>query len=455
MAVELTVPQLGESITEAVVGKWHKQVGEPVKVDEPVVVLETDKVTIDVPAPAAGSIATIAYAEGDKVKIGDVLGTIADGGATAGASAPARPAAAPAPTTPVAAPASTTPVAQPAPAFLPPTPGPSPAPVASAAAAVAPPRPPEAPAARAAPSADAGRQAPMTPVARAIADANGLDVTALRGSGASGRVTKEDVLTVLEGGRAAAPAVRAPAPTPAPTGPRPNAAREERVKMTPLRRRVAERLLAAQSNAAILTTFNEVDMQAVMALRKQYLDRFQQRHGVKLGFMSFFVRAVVDALKAFPLVNAEIDGEEVVLKHYYDIGVAVSGSRGLVVPVLRDADQLSMADIEKQVAELGQRARADKLTLADLQGGTFTISNGGIFGSMLSTPILNPPQTAILGMHNIVDRPVVREGQIVVRPVMYLALSYDHRLIDGREAVLFLVRIKECIEDPERLLLQV
>jgi 2-oxoglutarate dehydrogenase E2 component (dihydrolipoamide succinyltransferase) len=225
--------------------------------------------------------------------------------------------------------------------------------------------------------------------------------------------------------------------------------------MTPLRRRVAERLLAAQSNAAILTTFNEVDMQAVMALRKQYLDRFQQRHGVKLGFMSFFVRAVVDALKAFPLVNAEIDGEDVVLKHYYDIGVAVSGSRGLVVPVLRDADQLSMADIEKQVAELGQRARADKLTLADLQGGTFTISNGGIFGSMLSTPILNPPQTAILGMHNIVDRPVVRDGQIVVRPVMYLALSYDHRLIDGREAVQFLVRIKECIEDPERLLLQV
>jgi 2-oxoglutarate dehydrogenase E2 component (dihydrolipoamide succinyltransferase) len=446
MAVELTVPQLGESITEAVVGKWHKQVGEAVKVDEAVVVLETDKVTIDVPAPAAGSIATIAHAEGDKVKIGDVLGTIADGGATAAASAPAKPA---------AAPAAPTPVAAPGPAFVPPTPGPSPAPVASAAAAVAAPRAPELPAARAAPSADAARQAPMTPVARAIADANGLDVTALRGSGASGRVTKEDVLTVLEGGRGAAPAVRAPAPAPAPSGPRPNDTREERVKMTPLRRRVAERLLAAQSNAAILTTFNEVDMQAVMALRKQYVERFQQRHGVKLGFMSFFVRAAVDALKAFPLVNAEIDGEDVVLKHYYDIGVAVSGSRGLVVPVLRDADALSMADIEKQVADLGQRARADKLTLADLTGGTFTISNGGIFGSMLSTPILNPPQTAILGMHNIVDRPVVREGQIVVRPVMYLALSYDHRLIDGREAVQFLVRIKECIEDPERLLLQV
>jgi 2-oxoglutarate dehydrogenase E2 component (dihydrolipoamide succinyltransferase) len=294
----------------------------------------------------------------------------------------------------------------------------------------------------------------MTPVARAIADANGLDPATLRGSGASGRVMKDDVLTVLEGGRggaAAAPAPVASAPAPARTP----GAREERVKMTPLRKRVAERLLSAQNNAAILTTFNEVDMSAVMALRKQYAERFQQRHGVKLGFMSFFVRATVEALKAFPLVNASIDGDEVVLKHYYDIGVAVSGSRGLVVPVLRDADKLSMAEIEKQVAELGQKARSDKLTLADLQGGTFSISNGGIFGSMLSTPILNPPQTGILGMHNIVERPVARDGQVVIRPVMYLAMSYDHRLIDGREAVQFLVRVKECIEDPERLLLEV
>jgi 2-oxoglutarate dehydrogenase E2 component (dihydrolipoamide succinyltransferase) len=420
MAVELVVPQLGESITEAVVGKWHKKVGEPVKVDEPVVVLETDKVTIDVPAPAAGTIAAIAHAEGDTVKIGDVLGSI-----SAGASASAS-AVAPAPS----------------------------------AAAVAPPRAPAVPAAQAGPSADAGRQAPMTPTARAIADANGLDPATLRGSGAAGRVTKEDVLTVLEGGKAAsaAPApVRAPAsaPAPAPAAPRTPGQREERVKMTPLRKRVAERLLSAQNNAAILTTFNEVDMGAVMALRKTYAERFQQRHGVKLGFMSFFVRASLEALKTFPLVNSSIEGDEVVLKHYYDIGVAVSGSRGLVVPVLRDADTLSMAEIEKQVAELGKKAREDKLTLADLQGGTFTISNGGIFGSMLSTPILNPPQTGILGMHNIVDRPVVREGQIVVRPVMYLALSYDHRLIDGREAVQFLVRIKECIEDPERLLLEV
>ena len=422
MAVELVVPQLGESITEAVVGKWHKKVGEPVKVDEPVVVLETDKVTIDVPAPAAGTIAAITHAEGETVKIGDVLGSISAG---AGASAA---------------------VVAPAPS----------------AAAVAPPKAPSVPAAQAGPSADAARQAPMTPTARAIADANGLDPATLRGSGAAGRVTKEDVLTVLEGGKAAAPApapvpVRAPAPAPAPApaAPRTPGQREERVKMTPLRKRVAERLLSAQNNAAILTTFNEVDMGAVMALRKAYAERFLQRHGVKLGFMSFFVRASVDALKAYPLVNSSIEGDEVVLKHYYDIGVAVSGSRGLVVPVLRDADTLSMAEIEKQVAELGKKARDDKLTLAELQGGTFTISNGGIFGSMLSTPILNPPQTGILGMHNIVDRPVVRDGQVVVRPVMYLALSYDHRLIDGREAVQFLVRIKECIEDPERLLLEV
>lgn len=434
MAVELTVPALGESITEAVVGKWHKKVGDTVAVDEPVVVLETDKVTIDVPAPAAGTIAAIAHGEGDTVKIGDVLGSIAPG-AGAAASAPAAKPAQPSAPAPAAAPV------------------PVPAP-----AAVVPPRPAPVPAAQAAASSDAARQAPMTPVARAIADANGLDPATLRGSGASGRVMKEDVLTVLEGGRGSsasqAPAVAA-APAPAPAAPRAPGVREERVKMTPLRKRVAERLLSAQNNAAILTTFNEVDMSAVMALRKQYAEKFQQRHGVKLGFMSFFIRAAVDALKAFPLVNASIEGDEVVLKHYYDIGVAVSGSRGLVVPVLRDADQLSMAEIEKQVADLGQKARTDKLTLAELQGGTFSITNGGIFGSMLSTPILNPPQTGILGMHNIVERPVVRDGQVVIRPVMYLALSYDHRLIDGREAVQFLVRIKECIEDPERLLLEV
>jgi 2-oxoglutarate dehydrogenase E2 component (dihydrolipoamide succinyltransferase) len=422
MPVELTVPALGESITEAVVGKWHKKVGDPVKVDEPVVVLETDKVTIDVPAPAAGSLQAIAHAEGDRVKIGDVLGTIT-AGAVAESPRPASLAAVP----------TAPPPSLPAPAGAPPV--------------------------ELAPQSGGGngRQPPLSPVARKMAEDAGLDPGSLRGSGASGRVTKDDVLTVLEGGKAApaAPVARAAAPAPAPSGPRASAAREERVKMTPLRRRVAERLLAAQSSAAILTTFNEVDMSGVMALRKTYSEKFLARHGTKLGFMGFFVRAVVDALKAFPLVNSEIDGEDVVLKRYYDIGVAVSGTRGLVVPVLRDADTLSMGEIEKRIAELGARARTDKLTLAELQGGTFTISNGGIFGSMLSTPILNPPQTGILGMHNIVDRPVVRDGQVVIRPVMYLALSYDHRLIDGREAVQFLVRIKECIEDPERLLLEV
>ena len=424
MAIELTVPALGESITEAVVGKWHKKVGDPVKVDEAVVVLETDKVTIDVAAPASGALSSIAHAEGDSVKIGDVLGTITSG---AGAEV-VRPAA-----------------AAPPPAL--------PAPARPQAVAAEPPL---------SAAGGNGRQAPLSPVARKMAEDAGLDPGSLRGSGASGRVTKDDVLTVLEGGKSAAPAPAARAPAlsaaaapPAPVAPRTTAEREERVKMTPLRKRVAERLLAAQSSAAILTTFNEVDMSQVMALRKTYGERFLARYGTKLGFMGFFVRAVVDALKAFPLVNSEIDGEDIVLKRYYDIGVAVSGTRGLVVPVLRDADTLSMGDIEKRIAELGTRARTDKLTLAELQGGTFTISNGGIFGSMLSTPILNPPQTAILGMHNIVDRPVVRDGQVVIRPVMYLALSYDHRLIDGREAVQFLVRIKECIEDPERLLLEV
>ncbi|WP_163870082.1 2-oxoglutarate dehydrogenase complex dihydrolipoyllysine-residue succinyltransferase [Myxococcus eversor] len=403
MAVELKVPPLGESITEAVVGKWNKKQGDAVSADEPLVVLETDKVTIDVPSPSAGSLASVAFKEGDKVRVGDVLGLITEAGAGAPAAKPAA-----------AAPAA------------------APAPVAAA-------------------PADAGADARMTPTARKMAEENKLDVTQLKGSGTAGRITKEDVLGQLN--RPAAPS-QPPAPA-QPAGPRPNAAREERVRMTPLRKRVAERLIQAQSNAALLTTFNEVDMGEVMALRKKYNEKFQAKHGVKLGFMSFFVRASIEALKAFPQVNAEIDGEDVIFKHYYDIGVAVSGSRGLVVPVLRNADKLSLAELEKGVADLGTRARNDKLGLSDLQGGTFTITNGGIFGSMLSTPIINPPQTGILGMHNIVDRAVVRDGQIVIRPIMYVALTYDHRLIDGREAVQFLVRVKECIEDPERLLLDV
>ncbi|MCY1035136.1 2-oxoglutarate dehydrogenase complex dihydrolipoyllysine-residue succinyltransferase [Corallococcus sp. BB11-1] len=408
MAVELKVPPLGESITEAVVGKWNKKQGDTVAADEPLVVLETDKVTIDVPSPAAGSIASIAFKEGDKVRVGEVLGTIEAGGAGAAAASPAQAAATPAP--------------------------------AQAAAPV---------------QAAAAGDARITPTARKMAEENQVDVGQLKGSGTGGRIVKEDVLGQLNRPAAPTQAPSAPPPPAAPSGPRPNAAREERVRMTPLRKRVAERLLQAQSNAALLTTFNEVDMGEVMALRKKYNEKFQAKHGVKLGFMSFFIRASVEALKAFPQINAEIDGEDVIFKHYYDIGVAVSGSRGLVVPVVRDANKLSLAELEKTVGDYGGRARNDKLTLTDLQGGTFTITNGGIFGSMLSTPILNPPQTGILGMHNIVDRPVARDGQVVIRPIMYIALTYDHRLVDGREAVQFLVRVKECIEDPERLLLDI
>jgi 2-oxoglutarate dehydrogenase E2 component (dihydrolipoamide succinyltransferase) len=418
--VEITVPPLGESITEAVVSRWHKKVGDQVQADEPVVVLETDKVTVDVPAPAAGSLVEIARKDGDKVRVGERLGAIQPGaGAAAGAPAPAAaPAAAPAP-----------------------APAPEPAGGGEPAGAVR-----------------------ITPVARRMAEERGLDPSRLQGSGPGGRILKEDVIGAQEGGalaRTEPASAPAPAPQPPPlprrppAGPRPNAHREERVRMTPLRKRVAERLVMAQQTAAILTTFNEADLGEVMALRKRYGEKFQARHGVKLGLMSFFVRASLEALKAFPQLNAEIDGEDVIFKRYYDIGVAVSGTRGLVVPVLRDADQLSMAEMEKQIADFGQRARNDRLTLQELQGGTFTISNGGIFGSMMSTPILNPPQTGILGMHNIVDRPVARDGQVVIRPMMYLALSYDHRLVDGREAVQFLVRIKECIEDPDRLLLDV
>ena len=434
---ELIVPPLGESITQAQISRWLKKVGDPVKVDEPVVSLDTDKVTVDVPAPASGALAKIAFQEGDLVKVGDVLGVV---------EAAAQEAPPEAPTAPQAA-------------------APPPDLLESGAYALVPDA-----------AEESGRAVPITPVAKRVAEERGVDTSRIQGSGPGGRITKEDVLAAPENGAARAggqaPAQAQPTPQPQPpplprrppatvtelklpSGPRPNAAREERVRMTPLRKRVAERLVMAQQTAAILTTFNEVDMSAVLSLRKQYAEKFQQKHGVKLGFMSFFVKASLEALRAFPQLNAEIEGEEVVFKHYYDIGVAVSGNRGLVVPVLRDADRMSMAELEKRIADFGQRARSDKLTLPELQGGTFTISNGGIFGSMMSTPILNPPQTGILGMHNIVDRPVVRDGAVVVRPIMYVALSYDHRLVDGREAVQFLVRIKDCIEDPDRLLLEV
>jgi 2-oxoglutarate dehydrogenase E2 component (dihydrolipoamide succinyltransferase) len=398
-SVEIKVPTLGESITEAVVGKFHKKVGDAVAVDEAIAVLETDKVTIDVQAASAGVITAITVAEGAKVRIGEVIGTIDSSKAGAAATKPA------------AAPAAA-----------------APAPVAAA------------------PASSSGSL--VTPVARAVAADKGIDPNTIQGSGAQGRVMKEDVLKAAEGG-AKAPA--AATSLNAPVGPR----GEERVKLTPLRKRVAERLLQAQSTAAILTTFNEVEMTNVMRLRKEYGERFEKKHGVKLGFMSFFIKAAIEALKTFPAVNASLEGDEVVFHHFYDVGVAVSGTRGLVVPVIRDADQKSMAELEKSIGDYGVKAKNDKLQLSDLQGGTFTISNGGIFGSMLSTPILNPPQTGILGMHNIQERAVVRDGQVVARPMMYLALSYDHRLIDGREAVQFLVRIKDCLEAPERIMMEI
>ena len=409
MSVEIRVPTLGESVTEATVAKWFKAPGDAVAADETLLELETDKVTMEVPAPAAGRLAEILVAEDENVEVGAILGLI-DEGAAGEAAAPA---------------AETEPEPEPEPA---------------------------------APAAEM----PLSPAVRKLIDENDLDATAIAGTGKDGRLTKGDVLKALEGAAAAVPAPvpvpeAAPAakPAPAPSGPRPDADREERVRMTRLRQRVAERLKEAQNTAALLTTFNEVDMSAAMALRKTYRDAFEKKHGVRLGYMSFFVTAAIVGLKEIPAVNAEIDGTDMVYKNYYNIGVAVGSPRGLVVPVLRDADRMSFAQVEKSIHQLAVKARDGKLALEDLIGGTFTISNGGVYGSLLSTPILNPPQSAILGMHKIQQRPMVVDGNIEARPMMYLALSYDHRMIDGREAVTFLVRVKECIEDPERLLLDV
>ncbi len=400
MTTKITVPTLGESVTEATIAKWFKTVGDAVKADEPLVELETDKVTVEVPAPAAGVLAEIAAQVGDTVEVGALLGAIGAGTGKAAAD---------------------TTVAQP--------PAPKPAAVAPAPAA--------------APAAGAA----VMPSAKKLAADAGLDTAAIAGSGKDGRVTKGDVLAA-----AAAPKA-APAPA-APSGPRPKAALEERVRMTRLRKRIAERLKEAQNTAAMLTTFNEVDMTALMEVRNQYKDAFEKKHGVKLGFMSFFVKASLAALKDWPAVNAEIDGDDIVYKNYYDVGVAVGTPSGLVVPVLRNADQMSFADVEKTIGELGKKARDGKLSMEELTGGTFTISNGGVYGSLMSTPILNPPQSGILGMHKTQMRPMVMpDGSIKARPMMYLALSYDHRIIDGREAVSFLVRVKECIEDPQRILL--
>jgi 2-oxoglutarate dehydrogenase E2 component (dihydrolipoamide succinyltransferase) len=401
---DIRVPTLGESVTEATIGKWFKQPGEAVAVDEPLVELETDKVTIEVPAPAAGVLGEIAAKNGETVAVGALLGKIQDG---AGKAAPQA--------------------AQPA------------------AAAAAP-----AAAAKAVPS-----DAPLAPSVRKLAAETGMDASTVPGSGKDGRVTKGDMLAAIERAAAqptpvaqTAAAVHLRAPSPAD-----DAAREERVKMTRLRATIARRLKEAQNTAAMLTTFNEVDMTHVMALRNQYKDLFEKKHGVKLGFMGFFVRACVQALKEIPAVNAEIDGGDIIYKNYYHIGVAVGTEKGLVVPVVRDCDVKSLAEIEKEIAGFGRRARDGALKIEEMQGGTFTISNGGVYGSLMSTPILNAPQSGILGMHKIQERPMVVGGKIEARPMMYLALSYDHRIVDGREAVTFLVRVKDSLEDPARLVL--
>jgi 2-oxoglutarate dehydrogenase E2 component (dihydrolipoamide succinyltransferase) len=409
---EIRVPTLGESVTEATIGKWFKKPGDAVAVDEPLVELETDKVTIEVPAPAAGTLAEIAAKDGDTVAVGALLGQIKDGAAAAKAAA-----------------------AKPAPAA-------EAKPAAKPAAAPEPPK-------------IAAADAPLAPSVRKLATESGVDAAKVEGSGRDGRVTKGDMMAAIE--RAAAQptpvaqpaaAVQVRAPSPAD-----DAAREERVKMTRLRQTIARRLKDAQNTAAMLTTYNEVDMSAIMHMRNQYKELFEKKHGVKLGFMSFFTRACILALKEVPEVNAEIDGTDLIYKNYYHIGVAVGTERGLVVPVVRDADQLSLAGIEKAIAGLGRKARDGQLKIEDMQGGTFTISNGGVYGSLMSMPILNAPQSGILGMHKIQERPVVVAGKIEIRPMMYLALTYDHRVVDGQGAVTFLVRVKENLEDPARIVL--
>ena len=442
MTIDITVPALGESVTEATVMRWHKAPGEAVALDETLVELETDKIAVEVKAESAGALAEIVAGEGADVEVGALLGRLEPGaGASTAAAEPA---------------ARESSDAQEAPA-----------------------------APRTVPARAAARVPPPSPAVRHLLEEHGLDPTQIEGTGKGGRLLKSDVLAavVARASSTAAPEPEPPAepaqpeaspaaastPKPAPAtvpapdssaarepAPAPAAAeqrREDRVPMSRLRRRAAERLKLAQDTAAMLTTFNEVDTSAVQALRAAYGEAFEKRHGVRLGFMSFFVKASVAALVEFPAVNAQIDGDDIVYKHYHDIGVAVSAPQGLVVPVLRDAAQMSFAEVEQAIRTLGIKARDGKLALDDLLGGTFTISNGGVFGSLMSTPIINPPQSAILGMHKVEERPVAVDGDVVIRPMMYLALSYDHRIIDGREAVSFLVRIKECIEDPQRLLL--
>jgi len=416
MATEIRVPALGESVTEATIGRWFKKPGELVRVDEPIVELETDKVTLEVNAPASGILAEIIAKDGETVGVGALLGQIGDGAAVAPLKAETK----------SEAKAETKPVAPP------PSPAPAAAPVSL-------------------------HEMPASPAAAKIAADHGFDPAVVEGSGKRGQVLKGDVLATIAKLPAPAP-TPAPAPAPLPLRtPAPIIAedREERVPMTRLRQTIARRLKDAQNTAAMLTTFNEVDMTQVMALRARHKDAFEKKHGAKLGFMGFFVKACVGALKEVPSVNAEIDGPDIIYKNYYHLGVAVGTDKGLVVPVVRDCDKLSVAAIEKTIAGLGQRARAGQLKIEEMQGGTFTITNGGVYGSLMSTPILNAPQSGILGMHKIQERPVAISGKIEIRPMMYLALTYDHRLVDGREAVTFLVRVKEALEDPARLVLDI
>ena len=431
MATEIRVPALGESVVEATVGQWFKQAGDAVSVDEPLVELETDKVTVEVPAPASGVLSEIAVNPGDTVTIGAVLGAITDGDGKAKAK--------PATAEPAAAKANTAKTANTEAKGAP-----SPQPQAEVKGLEREPHPLE---------EITTDEMPPSPAARKLLAESGLKTGDVKGSGRRGQVLKGDVTAqAAEALLTRERKPKLPAPPRAPTVPG-DEAREERVRMTRLRLTIAKRLKEAQDTAAMLTTFNDVDMSAVMQLRRDYREAFEKKHGVKLGFMGFFVKACVQALKDIPTVNAEIDGDDIVYKNYYHIGVAVGTERGLVVPVLREADTMSLAEIEAQIADFGMRARDGKLGLAEMQGGTFTISNGGIYGSMLSTPILNAPQSGILGMHRIEERAVVRDGAIVARPMMYLALSYDHRVVDGKEAVTFLVNVKESLEDPARLVL--
>jgi 2-oxoglutarate dehydrogenase E2 component (dihydrolipoamide succinyltransferase) len=412
MAIEVKVPVLGESVSEATVGAWLKQPGEAIKIDEPIVSLETDKVAVDVPSPVNGVMGQHIAAAGDTVNVGAVLAVVEEGGVAITASTPA------------------------------PT---APAPAAAASSA--------APAPAASSPADDAGNVTLSPAVRRLVLEHGLDPSAIKGTGKDGRLTKDDVMAAIEAGTAKAPAP-ASAATPVAVAPSAGPARaEERVKMTRLRQTVAKRLKTAQETAALLTTFNDVDMSAVIEARNAYKDLFEKKHGVRLGFMGFFTKAVCMALRDIPAANAQIEGDEIVYHNYADISVAVSAPNGLVVPVIRNAETMSVAEIEKTIAGYGKKAKDGTLTMEDMKGGTFTISNGGVFGSLMSTPIINPPQSAVLGLHRIEDRAVVRGGQVVVRPMMYLALSYDHRLIDGREAVTFLVAVKNAIEDPTRLLI--